>query len=135
MAVCSLWHFPRVTPPGRYPAPCPVESGLSSTRNGPRPPGRLLRDQFTSWPPLAASGEQLRRGVGASVALARPRQPFVDTGVRQPISIAVELPRNVLELHALESLHQGPGLGVQTKKSGVLDPPPPGQLLDQQLAI
>jgi|GEM_PF-1081898 len=25
-----LWHFPRVTPPGRYPAPCPVEFGLSS---------------------------------------------------------------------------------------------------------
>src|SRR5207244_4968662 len=28
----SLWHFPRVAPPGRYPAPCPTESGLSSTR-------------------------------------------------------------------------------------------------------
>ena len=25
-----LWHFPRVTPPGCYPAPCPVELGLSS---------------------------------------------------------------------------------------------------------
>src|SRR5439155_14372651 len=49
-AVCGvgglfLWHFPRVTPPGRYPAPCPVESGLSSTQAwpAPRPPGRLLQ--------------------------------------------------------------------------------------------
>ncbi len=25
-----LWPYPRVTPPGCYPAPCPVESGLSS---------------------------------------------------------------------------------------------------------
>lgn len=30
-AVCFLWHFPRVTPAGRYPAPCPLEPGLSST--------------------------------------------------------------------------------------------------------
>src|SRR6266542_6409071 len=41
----SLWHFPRVTPPGRCPAPCPVESGLSSANPSPRPPGRLLRHQ------------------------------------------------------------------------------------------
>ena len=27
-----LWHSPRIAPPGRYPASCPVESGLSSTR-------------------------------------------------------------------------------------------------------
>src|SRR5207247_2402910 len=32
LAVWSLWHFPRVAPPGCYPAPCPVESGLSSIR-------------------------------------------------------------------------------------------------------
>ena len=31
-----LWHFPKVTPPGYYPAPCPVEFGLSS--------GHLARD-------------------------------------------------------------------------------------------
>ena len=30
-AVCSLRHFPRVAPPGSYPALCPTESGLSST--------------------------------------------------------------------------------------------------------
>src|SRR6266540_1716906 len=41
----SLWHFPRVTPPGRCPAPCPVESGLSSANASPRPPGRLLQIQ------------------------------------------------------------------------------------------
>ena len=33
-ALCCT--FRRVTPPGRYPASCPVESGLSSTRR-PRP--------------------------------------------------------------------------------------------------
>ncbi len=32
MAVCFLWHFPGVAPAGRYPAPCPVQPGLSSTR-------------------------------------------------------------------------------------------------------
>jgi len=31
-----LWHFPKVTPPGYYPAPRPVEFGLSS--------GHLARD-------------------------------------------------------------------------------------------
>ena len=38
--------FPRVTPGGRYPPPCPVESGLSSAIQFPgptRPPGRLVR--------------------------------------------------------------------------------------------
>src|SRR5215510_9149587 len=30
-AVCSLLRFPRVAPPGRYPAPCPAESGRSSS--------------------------------------------------------------------------------------------------------
>lgn len=30
-AVCLCGTFLRVTPPGRYPAPCPAESGLSST--------------------------------------------------------------------------------------------------------
>jgi hypothetical protein len=29
-AVCFCGTFRRVTPPGRYPAPCPVELGLSS---------------------------------------------------------------------------------------------------------
>src|SRR5688572_31887612 len=37
---------PRVTPGGRYPPPCPVEPGPSSTPPrtvGPRPPGQLIR--------------------------------------------------------------------------------------------
>ena len=36
---------PRVTPGGRYPPPCPVEPGLSSTLTWPTPrsPGRLVR--------------------------------------------------------------------------------------------
>src|SRR4030081_1449734 len=43
-AVCFLWHCPPVARPGRYPAPCPVEPGPSSTPNtsGPRSPGQLL---------------------------------------------------------------------------------------------
>ena len=42
-AVCSLWHCPPVARPGRYPAPCPVEPGPSSTpsMSGPRSPGQL----------------------------------------------------------------------------------------------
>ena len=54
-AVCSLWRFPRVAPPGCYPAPCPAESGRSSsvaTRGRPagssepsleNPTGRIIR--------------------------------------------------------------------------------------------
>src|SRR5687768_2952830 len=30
LAVCFLLHFPTVTRPGGYPAPCPVEPGPSS---------------------------------------------------------------------------------------------------------
>ena len=38
-AVSFLWRSCRITPPGRYPAPCPVESGLSShLKSGKRPP-------------------------------------------------------------------------------------------------
>src|SRR5919198_1884414 len=39
----------RLPPPGRYPAPCPSESGLSSSSR-PRPPGRLLRIDATAQP-------------------------------------------------------------------------------------
>ena len=50
-AVCFCGTFHRVTPPGCYPAPCPVESGLSSRlrRATTRPP--LAQDQFTPPPP------------------------------------------------------------------------------------
>ena len=38
-AVYFLWRSCRIAPPGRYPAPCPVESGLSShLKSGKRPP-------------------------------------------------------------------------------------------------
>ena len=38
-AVYFLWRSCRIAPPGRYPAPCPVESGLSShLESGKRPP-------------------------------------------------------------------------------------------------
>jgi len=49
-AVCSLWHFPGVAPAGRYPAPCPVQPGLSSTGRTnrlPRPSGPL-RNHYTT---------------------------------------------------------------------------------------
>jgi len=39
LAVCFCGTFRRVTPPGRYPASCPVELGLSS-RSGRVPPRR-----------------------------------------------------------------------------------------------
>lgn len=39
LPLCSA--LPRVTPPGRYPAPCSMESGLSSDATRPRSPGRL----------------------------------------------------------------------------------------------
>ncbi len=44
LAVCFCGTFRRVTPPGRYPASCPVELGLSSmaaSRLPQRPPGLL----------------------------------------------------------------------------------------------
>lgn len=40
-AVCFLWRFPRVAPPGCYPASCPVEPGLSS-------PGAMARSDGLS---------------------------------------------------------------------------------------
>jgi hypothetical protein len=40
-AVWSLWHCRRLTAPGRYPAPRPVESGLSSPTESGRPSGPL----------------------------------------------------------------------------------------------
>jgi hypothetical protein len=45
---------PRVTPGGRYPPPCPVESGLSSARRSPdptRPPVQLIRTEHPTAPP------------------------------------------------------------------------------------
>lgn len=30
MAVCFLWHFPKIALPGRYPASCSTKPGLSS---------------------------------------------------------------------------------------------------------
>ncbi len=39
-AVCFLWRWCQIALPGRYPAPCPLESGLSSHDHGrKRPPG------------------------------------------------------------------------------------------------
>src|SRR5262245_51121811 len=50
-AVCSLLRFPRVAPPGCYPAPCPAESGRSSSvaARG-RPAGSSAPSIRTRWP-------------------------------------------------------------------------------------
>jgi hypothetical protein len=67
-AVCSLRHCPRVAPPGSYPAPCPVESGLSSRSVGgdkPRP-----TSPAAARPTPLLSELSIRAG---STAPARPR--------------------------------------------------------------
>jgi hypothetical protein len=65
-AVCFLWHYPRVAPPGDYPAPCPAESGLSSTRWG--------------------------RGSPASSSVKSIGEPIIGSvGVRVPILFLVSL--------------------------------------------
>ena len=50
-AVCFCGTFRRVTPPGRYPAPCPVELGLSSliSMNQSGHPVYLADIHFTPW--------------------------------------------------------------------------------------
>ena len=83
-AVCSLWHFPRVAPPGCYPASCPAESGLSST-SPPRPPGRLLRSKYrreiagrtASVTPRTAGGcrRRVRRGRSPPARRRPPGSP------------------------------------------------------------
>ena len=72
-----LWPCPRLSPPGSYPAPCPVERGLSSdcpSRGGPRSPGR----------PTGQS-HHIPRGVLASIAVRCPRlRAFRLLGVLSP---------------------------------------------------
>jgi len=57
-----LWHFPLLTEPGSYPAPCPVGPGLSSRR--PEPAGDCPVFFSTSSRALLAS---------LSASLSRPR--------------------------------------------------------------
>ncbi len=45
-AVCFLRRSCRIAPPGRYPAPCPLESGLSSHRPASRPASGRLTHAF-----------------------------------------------------------------------------------------
>jgi len=52
-AVCFCCAFRRVSPPGRYPASCPVELGLSS------PSGEGAVARFT-WPRLQCRGDMVR---------------------------------------------------------------------------
>ena len=56
-AVCFLWHFPSASlseaPPGRYPAHCPVEFGLSSPV--PAQPGQVQRSRGRSDRPVRLS--------------------------------------------------------------------------------
>jgi hypothetical protein len=63
--------FPRVAPGGRYPPPCPVESGLSSAGTllrPTRPPVRLVRV-------LSLAGHRSRTGPGRSRDRPRPAAP------------------------------------------------------------
>lgn len=53
MAVSFLWRFPEITPPGRYPASCPMKPGLSSPfptdyslKRGDSPPDSRKRKLF-----------------------------------------------------------------------------------------
>ena len=58
--------FPRVTPGGSYPPPCPVEPGPSSTTcPPPRPPGQLIRP--ISVPPCAANDRSLQTEADAAL--------------------------------------------------------------------
>jgi hypothetical protein len=83
LAVCLCGTVPRVTPGGRYPPPCPAESGPSSTTNRlvtpwPRQPGRLARTgSLAAAQPasslLESSGdESLRRRRSFSPHLIKP---------------------------------------------------------------
>jgi hypothetical protein len=132
-----LWHFPRVTPPGRYPAPCPVESGLSSTHyraaaTRPAPPPSSISVQNDTPRCLI---EQRRRRPWRPVILPGAGEPFVDALVRQPIGCLVELPRNVFERDFGELAYQGPYFGMQPNQRRVLHTEPPRKLFDQQAAV
>jgi hypothetical protein len=73
--------FPRVTPGGRYPPPCPVEPGRSSAepKVPTRPPGRLVRRR----PMIAADHTPLCRESGVRSAGERwPERPSVRSSVR-----------------------------------------------------
>ena len=58
-AVCFLWHFPRVTPTGRYPASCPAKPGLSSGDKRPRSFGLLTSTQTLNKEPPTNSLQML----------------------------------------------------------------------------
>jgi hypothetical protein len=77
LAVCLCGTVPRVTSGGRYPPPCPTESGPSSMRRtgrAPRPPGRLTRPVRLAEPPVSRprSGPDGRPGRHSPVS--RPRR-------------------------------------------------------------
>ncbi len=86
-AVCSLLRFREVAPARLTPAPCPVESGLSSSRS-PRPPGRLLRRR--AYRPVsgpcrgAVRPRPLRLASAAEAAVHAHRPPPVPRYWRSP---------------------------------------------------
>jgi hypothetical protein len=94
-ALCGT--VPRVTPGGRYPPPCPVEPGLSSTPGAvPRPPDRLaafsVGQRVTNSAPqgsnssMAASVSRRHRASRAACArIARSRSgPWSRRSSRRP---------------------------------------------------
>jgi hypothetical protein len=71
-AVCLCGTFRRVAAPGRYPAPCPLELGLSSLlrKEGERPPVLLTRYYSSNEIPLHAAQS---RGLGWRLDLFNAR--------------------------------------------------------------
>src|SRR6266508_1729095 len=68
-------------------------------------------------------------------ASALPRQPFIDAPVRHAVRFLVRLSRDVLVADRGKCPRHRADLRVQALEGGILHPEPPGQLLDQQLAI
>src|SRR6266498_2082099 len=68
-------------------------------------------------------------------ASALPRQPFIDAPVRHAVRFLVRLSRDVLVADRGKGPRHRADLRVQALEGGILHPEPPGQLLDQQLAV
>lgn len=107
-AVCSLWRFPRIAPPGSYPARCPKELGPSSIlpkKNGGHPAYWTLHRLYRSG--LVRTVErEIRELVGALVLGARYRvdgegleaAPKVDEAVEERLQALVADAIAVLQL-------------------------------------
>src|SRR5262249_14127891 len=110
---CARWRsalcctFRGLAPPGSYPAPCPVEFGLSSAGSRrPRSPGRLgfrcaierlVHDLVRTRVVLAPDGPELDR-LEASRRAAGRLVERLETGVLDAV-LAEHLPHDELRIH------------------------------------